>query len=133
MMRQATVVGHSFAARRGVRHQGMRSGETPLREKIEDLKEVALTLLHEVKALEQAPTGDVRHGLDFYEEVRRFECALIRRALEQTKGHQGRAARLLGLKVTTLNSMIKRYNLIPGMTAAGIATPDSPPPVNHSQ
>ncbi len=104
-------------APRRVGQQARRSRETPLREKIEDLKEVALTLLHEVKALEQAPAGDVRHGLDFYQEVQRFECALIRRALEQTKGHQGSAARLLGLKVTTLNSMIKRYHLAPGTTA----------------
>ena len=32
-------------------------------------------------------------------------------ALEQTGGHQSRAARLLGLNATTLNSKIKTYNI----------------------
>jgi DNA-binding NtrC family response regulator len=54
---------------------------------------------------------DVSRGLDFYDEVRRFEIDLIRRALEQTGGHQSRAARLLGMNATTLNSKIKTYNI----------------------
>jgi DNA-binding NtrC family response regulator len=54
---------------------------------------------------------DVAHGIDFYDEVRRFEIDLIRRALEQTSGHQSRAARLLGMNATTLNSKIKTYNI----------------------
>ncbi|MDQ1523100.1 MAG: hypothetical protein QOG00_2272 [Pyrinomonadaceae bacterium] len=54
---------------------------------------------------------DVGRGIDFYDEVRRFEVDLIRRALEQTGGHQSRAARLLGMNATTLNSKIKTYNI----------------------
>jgi DNA-binding NtrC family response regulator len=54
---------------------------------------------------------DVTRGVNFYEEVRRFEIDLIRRALEQTGGHQSRAARLLGMNATTLNSKIKTYNI----------------------
>jgi transcriptional regulator with GAF, ATPase, and Fis domain len=54
---------------------------------------------------------DVGRGIDFYDEVRRFEVDLIRRALEQTNGHQSRAARLLGMNATTLNSKIKTYNI----------------------
>jgi DNA-binding NtrC family response regulator len=54
---------------------------------------------------------DVRRGIDFYDEVRCFEVDLIRRALEQTGGHQSRAARLLGMNATTLNSKIKTYNI----------------------
>jgi len=50
---------------------------------------------------------DIARGVNFYEEVRRFEIDLIRRALDQTGGHQSRAARLLGLNATTLNSKIK--------------------------
>ena len=50
-------------------------------------------------------------GISFYDEVRRFEIDLIRRALEQTGGHQSRAARLLGMNATTLNSKIKTYNI----------------------
>ena len=54
---------------------------------------------------------DIARGVNFYDEVKRFEIDLIRRALEQTGGHQSRAARLLGLNATTLNSKIKTYNI----------------------
>ncbi len=54
---------------------------------------------------------DLAHGVSFYDEVKKFEIDLIRRALEQTGGHQSRAARLLGLNATTLNSKIKSYNI----------------------
>lgn len=56
---------------------------------------------------------DIGRGVNFYDEVKRFEVDLIRRALDQTGGHQSRAARLLGLNATTLNSKIKSYNLLP--------------------
>lgn len=54
---------------------------------------------------------DVGRGINFYEEVRRFEIDLIRRALKHTSGHQSRAARLLGMNATTLNSKIRSYNI----------------------
>ncbi len=54
---------------------------------------------------------DLARGTNFYDEVRKFEIDLIRRALDQTGGHQSRAARLLGLNATTLNSKIKGYNI----------------------
>ncbi|MBK9155495.1 MAG: sigma-54-dependent Fis family transcriptional regulator [Chloracidobacterium sp.] len=56
---------------------------------------------------------DLARGVNFYDEVKRFEIDLIRRALDQTGGHQSRAARLLGLNATTLNSKIKSYNILP--------------------
>jgi len=55
---------------------------------------------------------DMGRGVNFYDEVKRFEIDLIRRALDQTGGHQSRAARLLGLNATTLNSKIKTYNIL---------------------
>lgn len=54
---------------------------------------------------------DIARGVNFYDQVKRFEIDLIRRALDQTGGHQSRAARLLGLNATTLNSKIKSYNI----------------------
>jgi DNA-binding NtrC family response regulator len=79
--------------------------------KIEVLKVISRAL--ESKA--DNPTAildfDHRTGVDFYEEVTRFEIELIRQALEYTKGNQRAAARLLGLKTTTLNSKIKAYDL----------------------
>ena len=54
---------------------------------------------------------DIGRGVNFYDEVKKFEIDLIRRALEQTGGHQSRAARLLGIKATNLKSKIKTYNI----------------------
>lgn len=56
---------------------------------------------------------DLARGINFYDEVKKYEIDLIRRALDQTGGHQSRAARLLGLNATTLNSKIKSYNILP--------------------
>ncbi|MEJ7624989.1 MAG: sigma-54 dependent transcriptional regulator [Pyrinomonadaceae bacterium] len=56
---------------------------------------------------------DIARGVNFYDEVKKYEIDLIRRALAQTGGHQSRAARLLGLNATTLNSKIKGYNILP--------------------
>ncbi len=58
-----------------------------------------------------APQRNRRAGRLSFDEVRRFEIDLIRRALDQTGGHQSRAARLLGMNATTLNSKIKTYNI----------------------
>lgn len=79
--------------------------------KIDDLKRLALTFLHEVQSLCEVPSLDIKHGINFYDEVRRFEIELIERALAYTGGHQVRAARLLNMKVTTLNSKIKHYHI----------------------
>jgi len=72
---------------------------------------------HSMKLVEStagASAGiDISRGANFYDEVRKFEIDLIRRALDQTGGHQSRAARLLGLNATTLNSKIKGYNILP--------------------
>ncbi len=55
---------------------------------------------------------DFTRGVSFYDEVARFEINMIRKALEHTGGNQSRAARLLGMNTTTLNSKIKAYNII---------------------
>jgi transcriptional regulator with GAF, ATPase, and Fis domain len=75
------------------------------------LEQLALQLLLEAQSLNEVPTLDVRSGIDFYEEVKRFEIDLIQRALVFTCGNQVRAARLLKMKVTTLNSKIKHYDI----------------------
>jgi DNA-binding NtrC family response regulator len=77
---------------------------------LESLREAALTLLREVESLsnrQQQP--DPKLGLQ--EEVQRYETELIRDALQRTRGNQRRAARLLGVKVTTLNCKIKRLGI----------------------
>ena len=74
------------------------------------LKVLALTLLSEIESLDRGNT-DNPSGLDLQVEVRRFEAELIRNALINTDGRQRRAARLLGMKVTTLNTKIRRYQI----------------------
>lgn len=75
------------------------------------LKELTFRLLRELQSIGEVDSLSLENGLDFYDEVRRFEIDLIKRALLQTGGHQGRAARLLHLKITTLNSKIKHYKI----------------------
>lgn len=55
--------------------------------------------------------SESEEGFDLKSEVQKFEATLIRSALEVTGGRQRRAARLLGTKVTTLHTKIRRYQL----------------------
>ena len=81
--------------------------------KLKTLKELTLALLKEVESLKGSGNFDGKVSVNFAEEVRRFETDLIRWALMHTGGHQRRAARMLNLKVTTLNAKIKRYGIRP--------------------
>jgi DNA-binding protein Fis len=74
------------------------------------LKVLTETLLRRIQSI-QAQAENGNGGLDLQKEVHCFEAELIRSALIETGGRQRRAARLLGMKVTTLNNKIKRYNL----------------------
>jgi two-component system response regulator PilR (NtrC family) len=65
-----------------------------------------------------APSFHVPHlpvppeGINLRDVIASFEKRLIESTLESTAGVQKEAARLLGLKPTTLNEMIKRYNIL---------------------
>ncbi len=50
-------------------------------------------------------------GISFRDVITGFEKRLIESSLETSGGVQKKAAHLLGLKPTTLNEMIKRYNI----------------------
>lgn len=52
--------------------------------------------------------------IQFADKVRCFEIRLIGQALDLTGGNQKLAARLLGLRPTTLNEKMKRYKLLHG-------------------
>ncbi|HEX8129105.1 MAG TPA: helix-turn-helix domain-containing protein [Pyrinomonadaceae bacterium] len=85
--------------------------------RIEMLEELTLTLLKEIAVLKDIQTlqaqADGERGLSLPDEVRRFEIEIIRRTLLRTGGHQARAAQLLGVNATTLNSKLKRYRIDP--------------------
>ena len=86
-----------------------------IREMASALLEEAASLEHESGMAEVAAAVETLNdgsGIDFFDEVQRFEIRLIRRALELAGGNQARAARLLGLGNTTLNYKIKSYQLL---------------------
>ena len=67
-------------------------------------------------------------GLDLPEHLQRIERTLIDEALERTGGNKQRAARLLGLKRTTLVEKTKRRPGREGEPGAGTAVRDLPGP-----
>ena len=79
--------------------------------RLSSLRDVAIELLNAVDSLKTTPDNG-HHSLKLHDEVRKFETDLIRTALIRTGGNQSRAARLLGVKHTTLNAKIKRYGLV---------------------
>ena len=81
--------------------------------RLNTLRETVLALLEEVESLAISRPVDLKRGARYSDEVRQFEVNLIRTALGRTSGSQIRAAKLLGLKPTTLNAKIKRYNIAP--------------------
>jgi transcriptional regulator with GAF, ATPase, and Fis domain len=88
-----------------------RPAEPNVDARLNTLRETVLQLLDEVESLAISRPVDIKHGARFSDEVRQFEVSLIRTALGRTSGSQTRAARLLGLKPTTLNAKIKRYGI----------------------
>lgn len=99
----------------------LKIAERPVRSRVQHLLDLADTLLKETASLardktftdesNRLQTLNLSEGIDFYNEVERFESGLIRLALDQTSGHQARAAKLLRIKPTTLNSKIKLYGI----------------------
>ena len=92
-------------------HARMHLQEMVLDNRVETLREAALTVLREVESLRSARLGRVEGNVKLCDEVQRFEIDLIRSALDRTSGNQVRAARLLGVKPTTLNAKLKRYKI----------------------
>jgi DNA-binding NtrC family response regulator len=87
--------------------------EANMDDRINTLRETVLQLLQEVESLTIAAPAGLKSGARLNDEVRQFEMNLIRTALGRTAGSQTRAAKLLGLKLTTLNAKIKRYQIMP--------------------
>jgi PAS domain S-box-containing protein len=98
---------------------GHLQNDVPLDRQIRVLRDVSAALSTAAEILEQAqtrevsPNLDISGGIDFYEEVRRYEDALIKRALKLTGGNQKRAASLLGIRPTTLHTILKRHKIEP--------------------
>ena len=81
--------------------------------RLEALKVLSNSLLYELESLQMNENAAKRGKIDLSGEVHRFEADLIRTALLRTGGRQRPAARLLNVKVTTLNAKIKRLGIEP--------------------
>jgi transcriptional regulator with GAF, ATPase, and Fis domain len=72
-------------------------------------------MVREVESIERAvpSNGENFDEKDFclQDEIQRYEADLIRSALVKAQGRQRRAARILGVKVTTLSAKIKKYDI----------------------
>jgi len=72
---------------------------------------LSLAISRQIAALGELTVSADPAGFKLTEEVRHFEADMIRIALVQTGGGQRRAARLLGMKITTLHRKIKQYKI----------------------
>jgi len=76
------------------------------------VKDLAHSLMTELEGVAVIPALNLSRGIVIRDEVMRYEIDLIRAALMVTRNHQRRAAQLLGIKATTLNSKIKKYKIL---------------------
>lgn len=101
--------------------KSLRIAEPPERDRLQRLIDLAQTLLSEAEVLageklfvdesHRLQALNISEGIDFFDEMKRFEISLIKLALAQTGGHQARAAKLLNVKPTTLNTKIKLFGI----------------------
>lgn len=92
------------------------SEEMLVRNQLEVLKSLSLLLVREINSLEEMQATleqkiEARAPVSLLEELQHFEIKMIRCALLRSMGRQTEAARLLGLKTTTLNMKIRRYKI----------------------
>ena len=79
--------------------------------------------MNELELLSNSNQTDNNEGCSsLREEVRRFEVELITSALFRTHGNQKKAAKLLGVNNTTLNSKMKRYRMSTNFTGLPISS-----------
>ena len=101
--------------------QRLKIAGQPAGNRVDRLVDLANTILQEIETLardqvftretDRVETLLLSDGIDLFEELKRFEINLIRLALKQTRGHQARAAELLSINPTTLNSKLKVYGI----------------------
>lgn len=80
--------------------------------RLNQLKELARRMILEIESLKLSGSllpYQLRQGINLRIEVQKFETELIWLALEIAGGNQQEAAKLLGLKKSTICSKIKRF------------------------
>lgn len=94
-------------------HREMQSTAIPLSVRVAVISRLVASLNDAVDDLQTFDLPPLNENFDFYDEVRRFEISLIRRALKMTRGSQVQAAELLNLNATTLNTKMKNFRICP--------------------
>ncbi len=87
-------------------------------QKLEAINRIASIVLSEVESI-RSRSVSASGKINYYEEIQHFEVELILYALYQAKGNQRRAAQILNIKPTTLNSKVKRFNLTSAFSSDG--------------
>jgi transcriptional regulator with GAF, ATPase, and Fis domain len=80
-------------------------------DRINAVRDLVLRLLRELESLRPEGLSRPDSAASLQTQVQQFESELIRQALYRSAGNQARAARLLGVKHTTLNAKIHRYRI----------------------
>ena len=100
-----------------------RGNSTEMEGNVLTLGEVVNSLSQAVSTLQVLKDSETNHlfknfelnfpkdGIDFYRAIKLYEINLIKQALRTTRGHQANAAKLLRMRTSTLNSIIKRHGI----------------------
>lgn len=80
-------------------------------DKLDSLRSLVRSLLREASHRMQPVNIDPESGIDFYENVARFEIQLIESALEMSGGRQNKAAKLLNMRTSTLCTKMKQLKI----------------------
>jgi transcriptional regulator with GAF, ATPase, and Fis domain len=87
----------------------------PVASRIEALKTLTKLLLREVESLSEISPPKYRQStetdINLNEKVQQYEINLICNAMIAANGNQRQAAKMLGMKTTTLHAKIKRYEI----------------------
>jgi hypothetical protein len=79
------------------------------------LRRLANLIIKEVGDIEESSELQLGNGFKLDAYLEKFEINIIRYALQLAGYNQLAASRLLGIKPTTLNAKIKRYNIMSGI------------------
>ena len=110
-----------------LKYTAIEDSSTGSENRVQQLTQLARALASEIETLQREFSYDrIRDrqidfdndGIDFYDEIERYEIELIESALAKCGGNQSRAARLLRLKSTTLHAKMKHYGLNPARSIA---------------
>ena len=75
------------------------------------VQELVNKLLSEVESITSPGRLQFGDGFKLNEQIQNFETDIIRHALYLSNGKTNEAARMLGIKLTTLHAKIKRFKL----------------------